>query len=517
MTNNAASLTIEQANPFGDIVNITNNLNDIKSLCTTVEFQSENGIIVALPNGETSLVSNLIPDEVLKLDLNRKIEIYYDNNGNAYRDNGKYGLYRDLLSKAKAGTVFQALVNDITEKGLLVTVNGLQAFLPNAQIGMVTNDLHSLIGEIIEVKIISVKLTEKMGNRFLPIASHKIITDEKLFIKAQEKLRELNIGDIIQGTVKSIVNYGVFVTIFPTIDGLIPIKELSWERVLDPSKVVSLGQKIRVVVLGIKQSSDRTNRITLGLKQLDKTPWDMFDKNSKIGDVVSGTICSVLDYGIFIKLPSGVKGLVHKTELSWDPAESTINFQIGQPISAKILNIDWENQKLLLSLKQMMKDPWIDIDDNYNVGDIVNVIIYNVIKIGVFVKMDTSGIEGFIHVSELSWTEKIKKPTDYYQKGAQVKAIILSIDKEKRQIGLSLKRTQPNPWVKYTKNQHVKAIVIDNNDSHGIIAKLEDDAISAFIPHDNIKNRTSIGLYSILDCTIQEIDENNKRIILAIV
>ena len=341
-----------------------------------------------------------------------------------------------------------------------------------------------------------------------------IIEDEKNAIEAQDKLRNIKIGSIIQGTVKNITSYGVFVTLFPTIEGLIHITDLSWKRVSDPSEILSIGQNINVIILDIKQMNDGKTQISLGLKQLTQRPWELLDKNSKKGDVVSGSICNITDYGIFIMLSSGVQGLVHRTELSWNPKITSKDFHKGQIVTAKIINIDWEKEKLLLSIKQMQADPWEDIEGKIAVGDVVRTTISNFTNWGIFVTI-VNGIEGLIHLSELSWTEKIKKPQDHYTLGEELKAIIISIDKNKKKIELSHKQIQPNPWQKYSVGQHVNAIILEI-EKHGIQLKLEDDNLPAIIPARLVYRDYNFEENSKLECIIQEIDENKRRIILAI-
>lgn len=508
--------SIEQANPFLGIGQVTNTTDDILSFKSKVVFRSGDGAIVELKSDDTSLLYTSESEDHGEFRIGDEIDILYEENGIAVKDNGKLELYKKVLTKAKDDQVFNAEVVSSTEQGLLMSIDGLQCFMPEGQIGIEKmDDFQSLVGSTIEVKLISVKLKEMEGNRFLPIVSHKVFEDEKNVIEAQDKLQGINIGSIIQGTVKSIASYGVFVTLFPSVDGLIHIKDLSWERVSDPSEILSVGQNVNVVILDIKQTKDGKTRISLGLKQLSIKPWERFDKNTKEGDVVSGSVCSIKDYGIFIMLPSGVQGLVHKTELSWNYKVTSKDFQKGQFVTAKIINIDWEKEKLLLSIKQMLADPWENIEDKISVGDIVETTISNFTNFGIFVTI-VDGIEGLIHVSELSWTEKIKKPKDHYILGDHLNAVIISIDKNKKMIELSHKQILPNPWLKYTVGQHVNAIIL-GVEKDGAQAKLEDDNLPAFIPAKFFSKDYVLEESCKMKCLIQEIDENKKRITLEIV
>src|SRR5574344_332256 len=509
-------LSIEQANPLSGIKHVTNHSSDIKPFCTKVEFKSETGLIVTLPNDDTCLLSTPELEDNMEIKPGDEIDILFHPEGLAMKDNGTFRLYMNVLSKARDGQIFKASVIAATRQGLLISIEGIQCFMPEGQIGLEKrDDLQTFVGDTIDVKLISVKLKEKEGNRFLPIVSHKILEDEKNVIEAQDKLRVLKVGNIIQGTVKSIASYGVFVTLFPSVDGLIHITDLSWERISDPSEILSVGQIISVVILDIKQMDDGKNKISLGLKQLSQRPWERFDKNSKEGDVVSGSICNIIDYGIFIMLPSGVQGLVHRTELSWNTKVTSRDFQKGQIVSAKIINIDWGKEKLLLSIKQMLADPWKNIEDKIAVGDVVEVTINNFKNFRIFVTL-ANGIEGLIHVSELSWTEKIKKPKDHYTLGDHMNAVITSIDKDKKKIELSHKQILPNPWQEYSVGQHVNAIITEM-DKHGIQVILENDNLPAFIPAKFLSKDLTLEENSKLVCLIQEIDENKRRIILAIV
>lgn len=507
-------LSIEQANPFLDSTNVVQSIFDVQHFHSKVEYKSEKGTIVVLPNNDTGLLPVCGSGDNNEFEIGYDIDIIYEVNGQVIKDNSRLKVYQNVLTKAKEGQILKAIVTAPTEQGLLVTVEGLECFMPKGQIGFEKNeDLHTYVGQTMEVKLISVKLKEMEGNRFLPIVSHKILEDDNNVIKAQEKLRDIEVGSIVRGTVKSVVSYGVFVSLFPSIDGLIHITDLSWERVSDPSSILSVGQNVTVVVLDIKRTNDGKIKISLGLKQLSQRPWERFDKNFKEGDVVSGSICNITDYGIFIKLSSGVQGLVHRSELSWDSKVTYRDFTKGQNVSAKIINIDWDNEKLALSIKQLVADPWANIEEKISIGDVIETTIVKFTGSGVFVAL-TDGIEGLIHVSELSWTKKIKKPEDYYSLGEHLNAVIISIDKDKRKIELSHKQILPNPWKYYAVGQQVNVIVTEMEEQ-GIKVKLEKDNLPAYIPAKFVPNDLVLEENCKLVCNIQEIDENKRRIILA--
>ena len=508
-------ISIELSNPFAESGVVTCSIEDIRKIDTTIEFKSDNGIIVALPDGDSSLLTGLNEDDISIYNLGDSISVYADTDGNICKANDKYEIYKSVLSKANKGCVFSGKVIDSTKQGLLVDVDGLQAFMPKGQIGLDVNEnFQSYIGRCIDVKLISVKLKEKEGNRFLPVVSHKALIDENNAESSQEQLKALRVGDTVSGIVKKIENYGVFVSIFPSVDGLIHITDLSWKRVSNPADIVTIGEHIDVVVLEKKQMKDGKFRISLGLKQLSQKPWDSFDKNSKEGDLATGTICNITDYGVFIMLPCGVQGLVHKTELSWDAEITTKSFQKGDSITSKIINIDWEKEKLLLSIKQTQQDPWMNMIDKYAVGDIVDTSVINIKNFGLFVKVD-QGIEGLIHVSELSWTDKIQKPQLIYNVGDRIRAIIINIDKDKRIFELSHKRLQMDPLGNHQIGEHVTAIVVDTV-KKGIHLKLKNDDSPAFIPAHSISSGESFATGTILNCVIKEINNDKRKIIVAI-
>lgn len=507
----STTIDINQANPFKELSNVVNTINDIVRYTTRVEHVADNGIIISLPNNDSVLLEYSSIKAHATFHVNDEITVYRDSQNNIFYDNERYQLIQNIIINAKNNCVFNAEIIEATPKGLIVTIDGLQCFMPKGQIG---DNLDTCIGNLVQVKLINIKLKEKEGNRFLPVVSHKALIDEKNVGLSQEKLDELKVGDMVSGVVKRIETYGVFVSIFPSIDGLIHITDLSWNRVSNPADIVTIGDHIDVVVLEKKQMKDGKFRISLGLKQLSQKPWDSFDKNSKEGDLVTGTICNITDYGVFIMLPCGVQGLVHKTELSWDAEITTKSFQKGDSITSKIINIDWEKEKLLLSIKQTQQDPWMNMIDKYAVGDIVDTSVINIKNFRLFVKVE-QGMEGLIHVSELSWTDKIQKPQLIYNVGDRIRAIIINIDKDKRILELSHKRLQMDPLGNHQIGEHVTAIVVDTV-KKGIHLKLENDDSPAFIPAHSISGGESFAAGTILNCVIKEINNDKRKIIVAI-
>lgn len=452
-------INIEQANPFIGCENITYSINDIKRIRSTFECMTENGMIVSLSNNDSAIINCFPADDPPLYKEGGDVNIIFDKDQKIYFDKAKDQILFDLYSKAKLGSTFIGEVTDVVNQGLLVNIHDVLCFMPKNHIGLEKDNFQSFIGDSLEVKLISIKLKEKEGNRFLPVVSHKVLLDEAT--NKPDGLKDLQIGTVIHGTVKNISPYGVFVTILPGLDGLIHITDLSWERVSNPEDIVDIGQSLDVVILDIKSNKDGKTRISLGLKQLTQKPWTKLNKNTIVGDTVSGTICNIKDYGVFIMLECGVQGLVHKTELSWNIQIKPHDYQIGQVVSAKIMNIDWEKEKLLLSIKQTQQDPWIKINEKFAVGDILDTTITNITNFGLFVKV-APGIEGLIHVSELSWDDKIQKPQSIYNIGDSIKAIITNINKERRSLGLSHKRLQIAPFENHPICEHVNATDVDS-------------------------------------------------------
>lgn len=512
MTNN---VSIELANPFAEGEKVFNSISDIKKTSSKVVHKSDKGLIVSMPNNESALLEKFDDEDFSVYELGQNIDIYIEPGGNIYRDNNYLDLYEKMLAKAEDGQTFIgeiicATKADALKRGLIVNIDGLQSFMPEGQIGYDHSDLQSLVGTKIDVKLISIKLKEKEENRFLPIVSHKAIVEEKY----HDKIKDVKIGDILTGTVKSIAKYGVFVTLFPAIDGLVALSELSWNKITDPNDVVKIGQKQDVIILDIKEIKNGKPKISLGVKQLCQKPWDAFAKSQKVGDIVSGTVCNIEDYGIFVMLPCGLQCLVHRTELSWKNNVNTKDYSIGETITAKIINIDFERQKVALSIRQMQPDPWDTIEEKYSVGDKVDVIINQIVKFAIFVKIDDM-FDGYIHVSDLSWTEIIKNPDESFFIGDHLDAVIIKINKEKRRIDLSHKRVLPNPWNNYWAGQLVDAVVVGVN-NNGVIAKLQGSNLPAYIPFGNAPKDISFEENDTLCCVVKEIDEHKYRIILSI-
>lgn len=326
-----------------------------------------------------------------------------------------------------------------TKGGMMVDVFGIDAFLPGSQIDVrPIRDYDSLVDKTMEFKI--VKLNQEQRN---VVVSHKVLIEAELEQQKKDIISKLEKGQVLEGTVKNLLPFGVFVDL-GGVDGLIHITDLSWQRVGHPSEVVELDQKINVVILDFDE--DKT-RIALGLKQLTPNPWDTLDETLKAGDVVKGKVELITDYGAFVEVAPGIEGLVHVSEMSWTQhlrsAQDFLN--VGDEIEAVILNIDREDRKMSLGLKQLKPDPWQDIEERFPVNSRHTATVRNFTHFGVFVELE-EGVDGLIHLSDLSWTKRIKHPSEFTEVGAPIEVVVLEIDKENRRLSLGHKQTEENPW-----------------------------------------------------------------------
>ena len=326
-----------------------------------------------------------------------------------------------------------------TKGGMIVDVFGIEAFLPGSQIDVKPiRDYDVFVGKTMEFKV--VKINEEFRN---VVVSHKALIEAELEQQKREIISKLEKGQVLEGTVKNITSYGVFIDL-GGVDGLIHITDLSWGRVSHPSEVVALDQKLNVVILDF---DNEKKRIALGLKQLHPHPWDALDAELKVGDKVKGKVVVMADYGAFLEVAPGVEGLIHVSEMSWSQhLRSAQEFlKIGDEIEAVILTLDRNERKMSLGIKQLKKDPWEDIEIKYPIGSRHTAKVRNFTNFGVFVEIE-EGVDGLIHISDLSWTKKIKHPSEFTQVGADIEVEVLQIDKDNRRLSLGHKQLEENPW-----------------------------------------------------------------------
>ena len=342
----------------------------------------------------------------------------------------------------EADEIVQGYIKCRTKGGMIVDVFGIEAFLPGSQIDVhPIRDYDVFVGKTMEFKI--VKINQEFKN---VVVSHKALIEAELEAQKKEIIGKLEKGQILEGTVKNITSYGVFVDL-GGVDGLIHITDLSWGRVSDPKEVVSLDQKINVVILDF---DDEKKRIALGLKQLTPHPWEALNADLTVGDTIKGKVVVIADYGAFVEVAPGVEGLIHVSEMSWSQhLRSAQDFlHVGDEVEAVILTLDREERKMSLGIKQLKDDPWESIETKYPQGSKHTAKVRNFTNFGIFVELE-EGVDGLIHISDLSWTKKVKHPSEFTQVGAQIEVVVLDIDKDNRRLSLGHKQLEDNPWDTY--------------------------------------------------------------------
>ena len=357
-----------------------------------------------------------------------------------------------------------------TKGGMIVDVFGIEAFLPGSQIDVKPiRDYDIFVGKTMEFKV--VKINQEFKN---VVVSHKALIEAELEQQKKDIIAKLEKGQILEGTVKNITSYGVFIDL-GGVDGLIHITDLSWGRVNHPEEILQLDQKLQVVILDF---DDDKKRIALGLKQLTPHPWDSLDENLKVGDVVKGKVVVMADYGAFVEIAPGVEGLIHVSEMSWSQhlrsAQEFLN--VGDEIEAQILTLDREERKMSLGIKQLKTDPWEKIDTKFAVGTKHTAKVRNFTNFGVFVEIE-EGVDGLIHISDLSWTKKIKHPAEFTNIGEDIEVVVLEIDKENRRLSLGHKQLEENPWDVF------ETLFIPGSDHEGTITEVMDKGAIVALPY----------------------------------
>ena len=419
----------------------------------------------------------------------------------------------DRVNEAlEAQEVVQGFIKCRTKGGMIVDVFGIEAFLPGSQIDVhPIRDYDQFVGKTMEFKI--VKINQEFRN---VVVSHKALIEQELEAQKKEIIGRLEKGQILEGTVKNITTYGVFVDL-GGVDGLIHITDLSWGRVDDPHKVVELDQKINVVILDF---DDEKKRIALGLKQLTPHPWDALDANLKVGDHVTGKVVVIADYGAFVEVQPGVEGLIHVSEMSWSQhLRSAQEFlTVGQDVEAVILTLDRDERKMSLGIKQLREDPWEAIENKYPVGSKHTAKVRNFTNFGVFVELE-EGVDGLIHISDLSWTKKVKHPSEFTQVGAEIEVIVLDIDKENRRLSLGHKQLEDNPWdvfeAKYTVGSVHEGKITEMMEKGAVIALDENVEGFATPKHLQKEDGTQAQAGETLPFKVIEFNKDSKRIILS--
>ena len=408
--------------------------------------------------------------------------------------------------------VIQGYIKCRTKGGMIVDVFGIEAFLPGSQIDVhPIRDYDVFVGKTMEFKV--VKINQEFRN---VVVSHKALIEQELEQQRKEIIGKLEKGQILEGTVKNITTYGVFVDL-GGVDGLIHITDLSWGRVSDPHEVVSLDQKINVVILDFDEEK---KRIALGLKQLTPHPWDALDPNLKVGDHVKGKVVVMADYGAFVEIAPGVEGLIHVSEMSWSQHLRSANdfMKVGDEVEAVILTLDRAERKMSLGIKQLKDDPWECIETKFPIGSKHVAKVRNFTNFGIFVELE-EGVDGLIHISDLSWTKKIKHPSEFTSVGATLDVVVLEIDKENRRLSLGHKQLEKNPWDEYetiyTPGSVHKGTIVEMMDKGAVVALAEGGEGFATPKHLTKEDGSMAKKGEELDFKVIEFVKETKRIILS--
>jgi small subunit ribosomal protein S1 len=408
--------------------------------------------------------------------------------------------------------IVQGYIKCRTKGGMIVDVFGIEAFLPGSQIDVhPIRDYDIFVGKTMEFKI--VKINQEFRN---VVVSHKALIEAELEAQKAEIMSKLEKGQVYEGVVKNITSYGVFIDL-GGVDGLIHITDLSWGRVSDPHEVVELDQKIKVVILDF---DDEKKRIALGLKQLTPHPWDALDANIKVGDRIKGKVVVIADYGAFVEVAPGVEGLIHVSEMSWSQhLRSAQDFlHVGDEVEAEILTLDREERKMSLGIRQLKEDPWAAIEDKYPVGSKHTAKVRNFTNFGIFVELE-EGVDGLIHISDLSWTKKVKHPSEFTKVGENIDVVVLEIDKENRRLSLGHKQLEDNPWdtyeTIYTAGSIHKGVVTEVMEKGAVITLNEGGEGFATPKHLVKEDGTQAQKGEELDFLVIEFVKDSKRIILS--
>lgn len=387
-----------------------------------------------------------------------------------------------VIAANETGEIVNGFVKCRTKGGMIVDVFGIEAFLPGSQIDVKPiRDYDQYVNKTMEFKV--VKINHEFKN---VVVSHKALIEADIEIQKKEIINQLEKGQVLEGIVKNITSYGVFMDL-GGVDGLVHITDLSWSRINHPSEIVELDEKLNVVILDFDENK---SRIQLGLKQLSKHPWDALGEDVKVGDEVEGKVVVIADYGAFIEVTEGVEGLIHVSEMSWSThLRSAQDFvSVGDVVKAQILTLDREDRKMSLGIKQLSQDPWTDITSKFPFGFKHTGVVRNFTNFGVFVEME-EGIDGLIYISDLSWTKKIKHPSEFCAVGDQLEVVVLELDVEGRKLSLGHKQTKENPWDKYesefglnTKHTAPLLEIVDK----GATVQFNDDIV-AFIPSRHLE------------------------------
>lgn len=453
------------------------------------------------------------------LKVGDKVEVYVENQegagGQLQLSHKKARLLRawDRVNEAyEKEEIITGYVKSRTKGGLIVDVFGIEAFLPGSQIDVKPiRDYDIYVDKTMEFKV--VKINHEYKN---VVVSHKALIEDELEQQKDEIISKLEKGQVLEGTVKNITSYGVFVDL-GGVDGLVHITDLSWGRINHPEEIVQLDQKIKVVILDFDENK---KRIALGLKQLTPHPWDALDQNLKIGDKVKGKVVVIADYGAFVEVIPGVEGLIHVSEMSWSQHLRTAQdfLKVNDEVEAVILTLDRDERKMSLGMKQLIPDPWANIQQRYPVNSRHTAVVRNFTNFGIFVELE-EGVDGLIHISDLHWSKKIKHPAEFTKIGESIEVVVLSVDEENRRLSLGHKQLEENPWDVFesifTVGSVHKGTIIGTSDK-GMVVSLP-YGVEGFAPNRHLKKEdgSQAKMDESIDFKVIEFSKENKKIILS--
>ncbi len=486
------------------------------------------GTVVTMTNREVIVNIGFKSDGVIQINefrynpdlkIGDKVEVYIENqedtSGQLLLSHKKARILKSwerINDAYEKQEIIKGYVKSRTKGGLIVDIFGIEAFLPGSQIDVKPiRDYDVFVDKVMEFKV--VKINHEYKN---VVVSHKALIEDELEAQKAEIIKKLEKGQILEGTVKNITSYGVFVDL-GGVDGLIHITDLSWGRINHPEEIVKLDQKIKVVILDFDENK---KRIALGLKQLTPHPWDSLDPNLKIGDKVKGKVVVIADYGAFVEINTGVEGLIHVSEMSWSQHLRTAHdfLKVGQEVEAVILTLDREERKMSMGIKQLIPDPWANIKEKYPLKSKHSAIVRNFTNFGIFVELE-EGVDGLIHISDLSWSKKIKHPAEFTKIGESIDVIVLDVDVENRRLSLGHKQLEENPWDVFESVFAVGSVhlgtIVSMSDKGAIVALPY--GVEGFAPlrHLGKEDGTQARDEEALDFKVIEFSKDNKKIILS--
>ncbi|MBE0650741.1 MAG: 30S ribosomal protein S1 [Bacteroidales bacterium] len=499
-----------------------------QTMSSIVEHEVIEGTVVAFNTREVVVNIGYKSDGIIpfnefrynqNLKIGDKVEIYVENQEDSYGQmilsHKKARVLKswDRINEAfEKDEIINGYVKSRTKGGLIVDVFGIEAFLPGSQIDVKPiRDYDIFVDKTMEFKV--VKINHEYKN---VVVSHKALIEDELEAQKVEIIAKLEKGQVLEGTVKNITSYGVFIDL-GGVDGLIHITDLSWGRINHPEEVVELDQKLKVVILDFDENK---KRIALGLKQLTPHPWDSLDSELKVGDKVKGKVVVLADYGAFIEISPGVEGLIHVSEMSWSQHLRTAQdfLKVGDEVEAVILTLDREERKMSLGMKQLIPDPWKDIRDRYPVGSKHTAVVRNFTNFGIFVEIE-EGVDGLIHISDLSWSKKIKHPAEFTKIDEKIEVVVLDVDEENRRLSLGHKQLEENPWdvfeTVFTMDSVHEGTVVNVMDKGAIVALPY--GVEGFVPNRHMKKEdgSMIAAEDKLDFKVIEFSKDNKKIVLS--